>query len=158
MKAYWGVKVQLPFFDLGAKRRWVVSFTPRMKCQRHVVFPSGHHPSTNHAQCLNELCFWTLSIVWCLKNKQNWGVKNIDKISQYTRPQKSHKGQLLTTELLVFQGCVWVCVCLVCMQYLCFLGFLWAVKCAVAGSLTATGVWLASRVYVCVRPGKLLSG
>jgi hypothetical protein len=20
---------------------------------------------------LNELCFWTLSIVWCLKNKQN---------------------------------------------------------------------------------------
>jgi hypothetical protein len=24
---------------------------------------------------LNALCFWTLSIGWCLKNKQNW-VKN----------------------------------------------------------------------------------
>jgi hypothetical protein len=22
-------------------------------------------------EVLNELCFWTLSIVWCLKNKQN---------------------------------------------------------------------------------------
>jgi hypothetical protein len=29
---------------------------------------------------------------------------------------------------------------LVCMQFLCFLGFLRAVKCAVAGSLIATGV------------------
>jgi hypothetical protein len=36
--------------------------------------------------------------------------------------------------------------------------FLIAVKCAVAGSLIATGVWLASKVYVCVRPGKLLCG
>jgi hypothetical protein len=52
--------------------------------------------------------------------------------------------------LLVIQG-VCGCACaLVCMQYLCFLGFLWAVKCAVAGSLIATSVWLASRVYVCV--------
>jgi hypothetical protein len=52
---------------------------------------------------LNKLCFWTLSIVWCLKNKQNWGIKNIDKISQYTRPQKkSHRGQLLTTEQLTW--------------------------------------------------------
>jgi hypothetical protein len=35
------------------------------------------------------------------------------------------------------------CVCaLVCMPYLCFLGFLRAVKCAVAGSLIATGVCL----------------
>jgi hypothetical protein len=33
-----------------------------------------------------------------------------------------------------------------------------AVKCAVAGSLIATGVWLASRVYVCVHPGKWLCG
>jgi hypothetical protein len=32
------------------------------------------------------------------------------------------------------------------------------VKCAVAGSLIATCVWLTSRVYVCVRPGKLLCG
>jgi hypothetical protein len=40
---------------------------------------------------LNELCFWTLSIVWCLKNKQNWGkIKIIDKRSQYTRPQTNH--------------------------------------------------------------------
>jgi hypothetical protein len=40
----------------------------------------------------------------------------------------------------------------------CFLGFLWAVKCAVAGSLIATGVWLASRVYVCIHSGKWLCG
>jgi hypothetical protein len=33
------------------------------------------------------------------------------------------------------------CACaLVCMQYSCFLGFLRAVKCAVAGSLIATNV------------------
>jgi hypothetical protein len=51
---------------------------------------------------LNELCFWTLSIVWCLKNKQNWGITNIDKISQYKRSQNSHKGQLLTTEQLTW--------------------------------------------------------
>jgi hypothetical protein len=36
------------------------------------------------------------------KNKQNWGIKNIDKISQHTRPQYSHKGQLLTTEQLTW--------------------------------------------------------
>jgi hypothetical protein len=49
----------------------------------------------------------------------------------------SHLGFFL---LLVFRG---VCGCasaLVCMQFLCFLGFLSAVKCAVAGSLTATCV------------------
>jgi hypothetical protein len=35
------------------------------------------------------------------------------------------------------------CACaLVCMHFLCFLGFLCAVKCAVAGSLIATCVWL----------------
>jgi hypothetical protein len=28
------------------------------------------------------------------KKQQNWGIKNMDKISQYTRPQNSHKGQL----------------------------------------------------------------
>jgi hypothetical protein len=61
------------------------------------------HTSTNKSHkdgvlVSNELCFSTLSIARCLKNKQNWGIKNIDKISQYTRPQKSHKGQLLTTE------------------------------------------------------------
>jgi hypothetical protein len=27
------------------------------------------------------------------RNKQNWGIKNIDKISQYKRPQNSHKDQ-----------------------------------------------------------------
>jgi hypothetical protein len=60
--------------------------------------------------------------------------------------------------LLMFRG-VCGCACaLVCMQFLCFLGFLSGVKCAVAGSLIATGVWLVSRVYVCVRPGKLLCG
>jgi hypothetical protein len=48
---------------------------------------------------LNELWFWTLSVVWCLKN---WGIKNIYQISQYTRPQNSNKGQLLTTEPLTW--------------------------------------------------------
>jgi hypothetical protein len=32
------------------------------------------------------------------QEQKNWGIKNVDKISQYTRPQNSHKGQLLTTE------------------------------------------------------------
>jgi hypothetical protein len=60
--------------------------------------------------------------------------------------------------LLVFR-CVCGCACaLVCIQFLCFLGFLSDVMCAVAGSLIAKCVWLASRVYVCVRPGKLLCG
>jgi hypothetical protein len=36
------------------------------------------------------------------KNKQTWEIKNKDKISQYTRPQNSHKGQLLTTEQLIW--------------------------------------------------------
>jgi hypothetical protein len=36
------------------------------------------------------------------KKKKNRGIKNMDKISQYTRPQKSHKGQLLTTEQLTW--------------------------------------------------------
>jgi hypothetical protein len=43
------------------------------------------------------------------------------------------------------------------MQFLCFLGFfLCVVICAVAVSFIATCVLLASRVYVCVRPGRLL--
>jgi hypothetical protein len=41
---------------------------------------------------LNELCFWTLSIVWCLKNKQKWGIKNYrQKITIHTSTNKSHK-------------------------------------------------------------------
>jgi hypothetical protein len=36
--------------------------------------------------------------------------------------------------------CVWVCVCLGLYAILVFPKFLLAVKCAVAGSLTATGV------------------
>jgi hypothetical protein len=51
-----------------------------------------------------------------------------------------------------------VCVCLGLYAILVFPRFLCAVKCAVAGFLIATCVWLASRVYVCVRPGKLLCG
>jgi hypothetical protein len=65
----------------------------------------------------------------------------------------SHLGFLW---LLVFRG-VCGCACaLVCMHFLCFLGFLCAVKCAVAGSLIATCVSLAPRVYVCARPDKLV--
>jgi hypothetical protein len=60
--------------------------------------------------------------------------------------------------LLVFRGGCGGASALVCMQFLCFLDFLGAVKCAVAGSLIATCVWLASRVCVCVRPGKLVCG
>jgi hypothetical protein len=44
------------------------------------------------------------------------------------------------------------------MQFLCFLVFLCVVICAVAVSFIATCVLLASRVYVCVRPGRLLCG
>jgi hypothetical protein len=42
--------------------------------------------------------------------------------------------------LLVFQGCVWVCVCLDFYAILVFPRFLRAVKCAVAGSPIANGV------------------
>jgi hypothetical protein len=44
------------------------------------------------------------------------------------------------------------------MQFLCFLGFLCVVICVVAVSLIATSVLLASRIYVCVHPGRLLCG
>jgi hypothetical protein len=45
---------------------------------------------------LNELYFWILSIVWCLKKLRN---KNIyTKTNHNTQVQTSHKGQLLTTE------------------------------------------------------------
>jgi hypothetical protein len=46
----------------------------------------------------------------------------------------------------------------VCMQFLCFLGFLCVVIYAVAVSFIATYVLLASRVYVCVHPARLLCG
>jgi hypothetical protein len=49
-------------------------------------------------------------------------------------------------------------VCLGLYAILVFPRFLIAVKRAVAGSLIATSVWLASRVYVCVHPGKWLWG
>jgi hypothetical protein len=58
---------------------------------------------SRHNLVLNELCFWTLSIVWCLKNKQNGGIKNYrQKITIHTSTNKSHKGQLLTTEQLTW--------------------------------------------------------
>jgi hypothetical protein len=37
-----------PFFDLGTRWRWVISFMPRMKCQWHVVFPSMNESSTSN--------------------------------------------------------------------------------------------------------------
>jgi hypothetical protein len=49
-------------------------------------------------------------------------------------------------------------MCLGLYAILVFPRFLRAVKCAVARSLIATDVWLASRVHVCMRPGKLLCG
>jgi hypothetical protein len=55
-------------------------------------------------------------------------------------------------------GCVWVCMCLGLYAILVFPRFLIAVKCAMAGSLIANSVWLASRVYVCMHPGKWLCG
>jgi hypothetical protein len=51
-----------------------------------------------------------------------------------------------------------VCVCLGLYAILVFPRFLCAVKCEVAGSLIATCVSLASRVYVRVHPGKWLCG
>jgi hypothetical protein len=70
-----------------------------------IIFPTKlrssewSHPSSFPKKLLNELCFWNLSIVRCLKN---WGIKNIYQLSQYTRPKNSHKGQLLTTEALTW--------------------------------------------------------
>jgi hypothetical protein len=52
---------------------------------------------------LNELCFWTLSIVWCLKNKHNWGNKNYrQKNTIHKSTNKSYKDQLLTTDQLTW--------------------------------------------------------
>jgi hypothetical protein len=48
---------------------------------------------------LNELYFWTLSIVWCLKKLRN---KIYIPKNHNTRFQNSHKGQLLTTQLLTW--------------------------------------------------------
>jgi hypothetical protein len=48
----------------------------------------------NRYALLNELCFWTLSIVWCLKNKQNQGIKNYrQKITIHMSTNKSHRLQ-----------------------------------------------------------------
>jgi hypothetical protein len=58
---------------------------------------------------LNNFCRILTMVCWYWTNctfglypssgvSKNWGIKNIDKISQYTRPQNSHKGQLLSTE------------------------------------------------------------
>jgi hypothetical protein len=47
----------------------------------------------------DELYFWTLSIVWCLKKLRN--KIYIPKITIHTS-QNSHKGQLLTTEPLTW--------------------------------------------------------
>jgi hypothetical protein len=105
----------LSCIEISITDMWRIKFRVKTHCSGQI------RKRQKTSQFLNELCFWTLSIVWCLKNKQNWGIKNVDKISQYTRPHKSHKDQLLTREQL-------------------------------------TGVWLASRVYVCMRPGKLLCG
>jgi hypothetical protein len=60
--------------------------------------------------------------------------------------------------------CVCVCVCararvsLGLYAILVFPRFLCVVICAVAVSFIATCVLLASRVYVCVRPGRLFCG
>jgi hypothetical protein len=68
----------------------------RQKCS----FNGAHIP--NIFFVLNELCFWTLPIVWCFENKQNWGIKNYrQKITIHTSTNKSHKGQ----------GFMCVCVC-----------------------------------------------
>jgi small neutral amino acid transporter SnatA (MarC family) len=58
----------------------------------------------------------------------------------------------------VFLLAACVCVCLGLYAILVFPRFLCVVICAVAVSLIATCVLLASRVYMCVRPGKLLCG
>jgi hypothetical protein len=44
------------------------------------------------------------------------------------------------------------------MHFLCFLGLLCVVICAMAVTFIATCVLLALRVYVCVHPGRLLCG
>jgi hypothetical protein len=53
-----GAEAQLhPFLDLRTRRRWVVSFTTRMKCQRHVTIK----------MCLKKLGFSIVYITWLRK-------------------------------------------------------------------------------------------
>jgi hypothetical protein len=89
---------------------------------------------------LNELYFWTLSIVWCLKKLRN---KNIYTKNHNTHVQNSHKCQLLTTEPITWvhthikleaSQTPWF-ACDICVSKV-----LIGVKCAVAGSFVATGV------------------
>jgi hypothetical protein len=68
----------------------------------HSYLTSFHATNEQH-HSLKELCFWTLSIVWCLKNKRNWGIKNYRQ--NITPTKKSHKDELkprwqLVTQLL----------------------------------------------------------
>jgi hypothetical protein len=53
------------------------------------TFSSAKNRYVSAINSLNELCFWTLSIVWCLKNKQNEELKIYTKYHN-ARPQKSH--------------------------------------------------------------------
>jgi hypothetical protein len=58
----------------------------------------------------NELCFWTLSIVWCLKKKQN------DELKIYTKYHNTHVHKQITQGCEVCSG--WVTYC-----HLCLTGF-----------------------------------
>jgi hypothetical protein len=58
------------------------------------------HPYKKHVKLYWTNC--TFGLYPSSGVSKNWGIKNRDKISQCTRPQNSHKGQLLTTEPLTW--------------------------------------------------------
>jgi hypothetical protein len=78
------------------------------------ALPSGEWQK--HMLMKLHLLFWTNCAFGLYPSSgvsKNWGIKNIDKISQYTSPQNSHKDQLLTTEQLTGVGLasrVYVCM------------------------------------------------
>jgi hypothetical protein len=85
---------------------------------QHVGTSNGNkeNPLSSRNSKLNELYFWTLSIVWCLKKLRN---KIYIPKNHNTHVQNSHKGQLLTTEPLTW-GSGWVICCHRCLT--CFKG------------------------------------
>jgi hypothetical protein len=52
---------------------------------------------------LNKSCFWTLSIVWCLRTNKTEEIENYrQKNTIHTSTNKSHNDQLLTTDQLTW--------------------------------------------------------
>jgi hypothetical protein len=79
----------------------------------HHFFPLRSKYFPQYPLLLNNFCRILTMVFWYWTNctfglypssgvSKNWGIQNIYQISQYTRPQNSHKCQLLTTEPLTW--------------------------------------------------------